>query len=72
MFYVTIVRGKRVAVLSGPYETLDDATRVIEIARQKALETDPWYWFDSFGVTKYENEKNSAFGVLTSGRNSVD
>lgn len=65
MFYVTMIRAKRVAVLSGSYDMLEAAEMVVDVARQKAIDIGAWHWFDAFGVAKYDCEKKSAFGVLT-------
>lgn len=65
MYYMTMVRGKRVAVLSGPYDCFEAAQGKVEESRLKALEIDAYHWFDSFGVTKFEAFKKSAFGQLT-------
>lgn len=65
MYYVTMIRGKRLAVLSGPYDDLATAEGKVEESHQRALEIDAYHWFDLFGVTKFDDLKKSAFGQLT-------
>lgn len=51
-FYVTMVRGKRVAWLAGPFDCKLMAECHVRAAMDEAIEVDPWAHFDAFGVTK--------------------
>jgi hypothetical protein len=49
-FYVSMIRGKRVAILAGPLTTHDEALGYVESARKLASKIDPWTDFDLFGT----------------------
>lgn len=49
-FYVDLVRGKRVALLAGPFVSEPVARKYESAAVAKANELDPWSHFDPFGV----------------------
>lgn len=51
-YYVTVVRGRRVAYLAGPFDEREIAEMHVTAARDVAIEVDPWAWFDAFGVTE--------------------
>lgn len=69
-YYVTMLRGKRVAWLLGPYETHTEALSMVQAAKRKASELDPWSDFDSFGTASVprwpwnpQGKLNSYLGV---------
>lgn len=49
-YYVDLRRGKRVALLAGPYDTLTEAMAGVEKAVALAVERDPFAHFDLFGT----------------------
>lgn len=53
-FYVTIVRGKRVGWLLGPYADEPAARAEIPRARELAEAADPFTCFDAFGTVRIE------------------
>jgi len=53
--YVTMIRGSRVAVLDGPYDTEPEAREHVRAARTWANERDGFTEFDAFGVTSIPN-----------------
>ncbi|QIG73404.1 hypothetical protein EVC03_096 [Rhizobium phage RHph_Y5A] len=58
MFYVTIIRGKRVGFLLGPYPTHDQALSNVDRGKSLACAADPWADFDAFGTCKLKDENN--------------
>jgi hypothetical protein len=50
-FYVTMVRGDRVARLAGPFDTKAEADAMVSRAQQAANDADPRSAFDAFGVS---------------------
>lgn len=50
-FYVTMVRGDRVARLAGPFDTKEEADGMVARARDEANKADPRSAFDAFGVS---------------------
>jgi hypothetical protein len=61
-YYVALHRGKRTAILAGPYETEEEAVAVKEPSHKKACEADPFSWFDLVSLAKGEAELKTAFG----------
>lgn len=55
-FYVTMLRGDKVAWLLGPYPSREEAEGYVSEAARRASDIDPWAWFDAFGVTRVERE----------------
>ena len=68
-FYVTMVRGDRVARLAGPFDTKEEADAVLPRARDEANKVDPRSAFDAFGVSAVTSKEhkpgrlNDALGV---------
>lgn len=62
-FYVDLMRGKRVALLAGPFragppDQPDAVARKYERAAvAKANEVDPWSHFDPYGVVAVDSDK---------------
>jgi hypothetical protein len=50
-YYVSIVRGKQVSRLLGPYDTREEAEKRVPDARRLAEQVDSFSAFDSFGVS---------------------
>jgi hypothetical protein len=50
-YYVTMVRGERVAWLAGPFKTHTEALANVSRARAEACKVDPWCDFDAFGTS---------------------
>lgn len=68
-FYVDLVRGKRVALLAGPFPSEEVARKYERAAVQKAHEIDQWAWFDPFGVMSIDLAKFPEFkGKLPVGK----
>lgn len=53
-YYVTVIRGKRVGWLLGPFDAHEDALAKVDLARTMACRIDPWCDFDAFGTTRLE------------------
>ena len=49
-YYVSLVRGPRIALLAGPFDTEEQARNTVDAAVKLANEYDQWSWFDSFGT----------------------
>lgn len=62
-YYVTMIRGERVARLAGPFERHEDALALVERARNAAYEVDPRSHFDLFGTAGVESDTHRP-GVL--------
>jgi hypothetical protein len=52
VFYVTVRRNSRSALLLGPFDTHDEALERVELGRRLAFEVDSFTAFDSFGTAK--------------------
>lgn len=63
-FYCTMIRGKKIAWLAGPFPDYDAAEVRVPEARNAAMDVDPWAAFDLFGVTCLSMES----GELPKGR----
>jgi len=50
MYYVTVIRGRRVGWLAGPFSRHEDALALVEWCRRIACNLDPWCDFDAFGT----------------------
>lgn len=64
MYYVTMVRGNRVAWLAGPYSTHDEALEHVDEAKRRACERNCWHDFDAFGTARRETPIKTSFGVI--------
>lgn len=49
-FYVSVVDGKRVGLLAGPFATHKQALDLVDKAKEKAEEIDPFACFYAFGT----------------------
>lgn len=56
-FYVTMIRGTRVAWLLGPFDSEPQARDRIPDARKLAEAADPRSVFDAFGTAKLERDR---------------
>lgn len=63
-YYATVVRGRRVGWLAGPFDTRAIAEAHVPDARREACAIDPWCDFDGFGVTRLERNGPLPAGVL--------
>lgn len=50
--YVTLRRGRRTALLLGPYRTHDEAAANVDRARAEAVRIDSWAGFDAVGTAR--------------------
>ena len=57
-FYVTMVRGDRVARLAGPFDTKEEAEAMKPRAQDEANKADPRSAFDAFGVSGITSENH--------------
>lgn len=57
-FYVTMVRGDRVARLAGPFDTKEEAEAMKPRAQDEANKADPRSAFDAFGVSGITSESH--------------
>jgi hypothetical protein len=53
-YYVTLRRGQRTAFLAGPFDTKDEAERMVQPAVAEAAEVDPFTHFDLHGTARVE------------------
>lgn len=67
MYYVTIIRGKRVGFLLGPYPSHEDALENVDRGRELANDADSRSVFDAFGTSRWKDlttlPPKSVFGV---------
>lgn len=63
-YYVSLRRGKRTALLAGPFETLTEAMSKVERAIAVAAEVDPWSHFDLFGTCSLPRAPGNPLGKL--------
>lgn len=61
-FYVTMVRGQRVAYLAGPFGSKDEADPWVKPAQAAAIAISEWHHFDAFGVTSIERTQDALDG----------
>jgi hypothetical protein len=57
-FYVTMVRGDRVARLAGPFDTKEEAEAMKPRAQEEANKADPRSAFDAFGVSAVTSKEH--------------
>lgn len=55
MYYVTIIRGKRVGFLLGPYSSHDEALTNVDRGKDLAIKADAWADFDAFGTSRWKS-----------------
>jgi len=55
-FYVTIIRGRRVGWLRGPFDSHEAALAALDETASKARALDPWADFDAFGTASREGD----------------
>lgn len=58
-FYADAIRGRRIALLAGPFATLDEAKAYVEPCRKRLCELDAFAHFYLFGVTSFVMVKGS-------------
>lgn len=63
-YYVTMIRAKRTAFLAGPLATHAQALALVDAAKRKASEVDPWSDFDAFGTSSLPVSNGNPFGKL--------
>jgi hypothetical protein len=63
-FYVSVIDGKRRALLAGPYDTHDEALALVEQVRRKAYDIDPKSHFYAFGTAGSDEELRTLFGKV--------
>lgn len=65
-YYVSMKRGKRTALLAGPFDTHEKALELVGKVTQAAYEVDPWLWFDLFGTCSLPAAPSNPRGKLNS------
>lgn len=63
-YYVSLIRGKRVALLAGPFATHTEALAMVDAAREAAYAVDSWTWFDLIGTSSLPYLSTNPFGKL--------
>lgn len=63
-YYVSLRRGKRTALLAGPFETHSEALAYVGRAVKLAHELDPWAWFDAHGTCSLPRVSGNPPGKL--------
>lgn len=63
-FYVDIVRVQKIGLLAGPFPSEEIARKYERAAMNKAMDTDPWAAFDSYGVMSLKAEDYRPAGRL--------
>jgi hypothetical protein len=61
-YYVVIKRDSRIALLAGPFETLEAASPHIPACRRLADDVDPFTLFDEFMIGSFEASKHNEPG----------
>ena len=64
MYYVTMIRGRRVAWLAGPYDTHAEALERVDEAKRRACEINCWHDFDEFGTARTTRNITTKFGKM--------
>jgi hypothetical protein len=66
-FYVSVVNGRRVGLLAGPFDTEPDARAFVEAAQAESERIDPFAHFYAFGTVKAPTRKpgtlNARLGI---------
>jgi hypothetical protein len=70
-YYVTMIRGKRVALLAGPFADHAFAKAHVRSATDEATRIDPWACFDVFGTSSLPQAQDNPRGVLNDALNVV-
>jgi hypothetical protein len=65
-YYVTMLRGKRVAWLAGPFDTHKEALSKVDDAKREACRLDVWADFDAFGTASVPRYPWNPKGKLNS------
>lgn len=65
-YYVTMLRGRRVAYLAGPFPSHAEALAVVGAARTEACSIDLWADFDAFGTASMTRSPSNPVGKLNS------
>lgn len=55
MYYVTIIRGKRVGFLLGPYSSHQESLDNVDRGRTLAMDADGRAAFDAFGTSRWKS-----------------
>ncbi len=63
-YYVSLIRGKRVALLAGPFATHTDALATVDAAREAAYAVDSRTWFDLIGTSSLPYLSTNPCGKL--------
>jgi hypothetical protein len=63
-YYVSLRRGKRTALLAGPFKTHTEALATVDRAVKMANELDQWAWFDAFGTMSLPRDAGNPIGRL--------
>ena len=64
LFYVDIVRGKKVALLAGPFPSEEIARKYEKAAFNAAAEVDSFVAFDPFGVVSVDSSIHAKPGKV--------
>lgn len=63
-YYVTLRRGKRTALLVGPFTTHTEALQWVDPAQRMASDLDPWAHFDLYGTASLTRDPANPVGKL--------
>jgi hypothetical protein len=63
-FYCSMLWGKRLWLLAGPFLTTQEARHHLKAARNRAYDADPWTHFYSFGVVSVQRMSTRRVGLL--------
>jgi hypothetical protein len=63
-YYVSLRRGKRTALLVGPFATHTEALAMVDRAVAEANRLDQWAWFDPFGTMSLPRAPSNPMGRL--------
>lgn len=53
-YYTSAIDGPKKALLTGPYDTHQEALDMVDAARDKAVKLDPMAWFYAYGTCSIE------------------
>lgn len=63
-YFVSCVSGKRVAYLAGPFREHGQALAMVDAAKARAMEIDPFLAFAAFGTCRWKDQSAPPTGKL--------
>lgn len=63
-YFVSCISGRRVAYLAGPFPEHQQALDMVDAAKAKAMEIDPFLSFAYFGTCRWKDQSAAPVGKL--------